>query len=83
MLKTCSACRATAERKDLHKNRYGEYLCRECQAAGIKLTGRQRLRNLIAKIKKHERQAWLIVIRLGMLALALWLLFKMLASVDS
>lgn len=44
ILKVCSACAATVERKNCHKNRYSEYICRRCQAAGTKFTHRaQRL----------------------------------------
>lgn len=38
MLRVCSACSATIERKDCHKNRYSEYICRKCHAAGTKFT---------------------------------------------
>lgn len=38
MLRVCSACGVNIERKDCHKNRYSEYICRKCQAAGIKFT---------------------------------------------
>jgi hypothetical protein len=38
MFRVCSSCSATIERKDCHKNRYSEYICRKCQAAGTKFT---------------------------------------------
>jgi hypothetical protein len=38
MFRVCSACGATIERKDCHKNRYSEYICRKCHATGIKFT---------------------------------------------
>lgn len=38
MFRVCSACSATIERKDCHKNRYSEYICRKCHATGIKFT---------------------------------------------
>jgi hypothetical protein len=28
----------SVKRQDCHKNRYGEYICRTCQASGIKFT---------------------------------------------
>ena len=46
MLRVCSSCGATVERKDCHKNRFGEYICRKCQAAQTNLTWRQRMRYL-------------------------------------
>jgi hypothetical protein len=41
MSRICSACGTVVARKECHKNRYGEYICRECQSAGIKFV-RQR-----------------------------------------
>src|SRR5659263_519003 len=38
MMRVCSACSATIERKDCHKNRYLEYICRKCRAEGVKFT---------------------------------------------
>ncbi len=38
----CSACGNTVSRVDCHKNRFGEYICRECQEAGIKATSKQK-----------------------------------------
>lgn len=44
MSRICSVCGAAVARKDCHKNRYTEYICRKCQAAGIKFTRRGQLR---------------------------------------
>lgn len=49
MLKVCSACGATIERKDCHRNRYSEYICRECHAAGKKFTREGQRRYLMAR----------------------------------
>jgi hypothetical protein len=50
----CSACGATVDRRDCHKNRYGEYICRKCASAGIKFTRRRRLRlRTQAKLRKY------------------------------
>ena len=46
MAKVCSACETTVERHLCHKNRYGEYICRQCQLAGIKFTWPGRWRYL-------------------------------------
>src|SRR5512133_3216109 len=40
MSRVCSACGTSVARGDCHKNRYGEYICRECQSAGIKFVRR-------------------------------------------
>lgn len=38
----CSACRNTVSRVDCHKNRFGEYICQQCQEEGVKATSRQK-----------------------------------------
>jgi hypothetical protein len=83
MLKTCFVCSNTVERADCHKNRYGKYICRKCQSAGVTPTLRQRVRNLIAKMRTMERKLWLMLIRVLLVAFALWIFFRILASVDS
>ncbi len=40
----CSACGNTVSRVDCHKNRFGEYICWECQEDGIKATKKQKSR---------------------------------------
>ncbi len=37
-LRACAACGAMVSRQDCHRNRYGEYICRTCQSAGVKHT---------------------------------------------
>ena len=38
----CSACGSTVSRADCHKNRFGEYICSECQDTGLKATSKQK-----------------------------------------
>lgn len=45
--KVCSACAATVERRDCHKNRYSKYICRRCQATKTKFTHKTRRRDLM------------------------------------
>lgn len=33
--KIFSVCGLTVARRDCHKNRYGKYICKNCQAAGV------------------------------------------------
>ena len=42
MIKQCAACGSQVARKDCHRNRYAEYICRPCQANGVKFTPRGR-----------------------------------------
>jgi hypothetical protein len=78
--KVCSTCDATVERKDCHKNRFAEYICRKCQAAGVKSSWHQRLRHSMKKMLRR--------ILLGLTAAALtillgWMFFNFLARMDS
>jgi hypothetical protein len=41
MSRACSACGAIVAREECHKNRYAQYICRQCQSTGIKFV-RQR-----------------------------------------
>ena len=40
--RVCTACGATVQRRECHKNRYSEYICRNCQSDGIRFTWRAR-----------------------------------------
>ena len=82
-LKTCSACNISIERKNCHKNRYNEYICRTCQSAGVKLTWRRRLKNLRKKLEKIEPKFWRIAIKTGLAVFVLWMLFRTFESVGS
>ena len=73
MFKVCSACAATVERKDCHRNRYGEYICRKCRTAGIKFTWQRRLRH---RTKLMARK-YLPVLPVAALALlVIWVLYE-------
>ena len=41
MLRVCSSCAATVDRKNCHKNRYSQYICQRCQEAGVKFMPRK------------------------------------------
>ncbi len=71
----CATCGNTVERKNCHKNRFGEYICRTCQAAGLKATPLRKQRHVTKKvIKKMTR--WALLLAGG--AVAYLLLTKML-----
>jgi hypothetical protein len=38
MYRKCFSCGATVLRRDCHKNRYGEYVCRACQGGGARFS---------------------------------------------
>lgn len=58
--RVCSSCAASVERQDCHKNRYSQYICRKCQTAGIKFTGRQRLRQRSFMGRRRSLLKWTI-----------------------
>lgn len=49
MTRHCSACGTLVPRKECHRNRYAEYICRACQTKGIKFTRHGRRRHLIKR----------------------------------
>ena len=59
-LRVCSSCAASVERQDCHKNRYSQYICRQCQNAGVKFTGRQRLRQRSSVGRRHSLLKWTV-----------------------
>ena len=80
MQKVCFKCGATVARRECHKNRFGEYVCRTCQAAGIKASWAQRLRQMS---KKMFRQVLLWLAGAAVAALFVWMFFGFLARMDA
>jgi len=66
VLKKCSACGEVVRRRDCHKNRYGEYICRQCQAKGIRFTP--------WRVFLHNGKKWLISFLLLLVATAIVIL---------
>ena len=80
MLKTCSACGSTVSRQDCHKNRYKEYVCRTCQAAGIRYTRAARLTYWL------QRMPFVILwslIGTALIALAIWAFYAAMVGFES
>jgi hypothetical protein len=73
--KTCSACGKKVARQDCHKNRFGEYICRTCQQAGITATKQSRSR---AWLKRAMRRSFwgLMGTVLTLMVLAMLFLFS-------
>ena len=75
-LKVYSARGATVERKDCHKNRYAEYICRPCLAKGRKFThdGRLRYRASWRHVMKWVVPVLLLCVVIAYLAFpAIWI----------
>ena len=48
--RTCDACGARVRRTEVHKNRYRQYICRDCRASGVHAVGRHRVRRWIQRM---------------------------------
>lgn len=48
----CDACGASVQKRDVHKNRYAQYICRECRSSGVKAVGHKSFRYFGSKIPK-------------------------------
>lgn len=57
--KTCSSCGTKVARQDCHKNRFGEYICRNCQQAGVVATRNSRFWAWVKRALR--RSAWGLV----------------------
>ena len=80
VLKKCSVCGTTVRRRDCHKNRYGEYICRPCQANGMRFTPR---RQLIHGGKKWVIRFVALVLMTGVFVVLFWWLGQLLAPSSS
>ena len=78
--KACAACGKIVARRDCHKNRYDEYLCKTCRAGGIKFTQGARLRQ---KSKRVLWRAWLSVTVSGAVIMLVWAVYSIFAHTDA
>ncbi|MCB2040773.1 MAG: hypothetical protein H6929_23085 [Rhodoferax sp.] len=70
MLLICSVCKAPVLRKDCHRNRYDELICRPCQATGIRFSWPRRLQHTPGKL---GLAAWVVLGAMVALLLLAWL----------
>lgn len=80
MPRKCSGCGVTVARRDCHKNRYGEYVCRTCQAAGMKSTRTARWRRWLGQTPGII--LWSLA-GTALIALAIWALYAAMLGVES
>jgi hypothetical protein len=80
MQKVCFKCGETVERRDCHKNRFGEYICRSCQAGGVKASWYRPLSKIV---KMMFRQILLWLAGAAVIALFVWMFIGFLAGMDS
>lgn len=60
-MRTCNACGSCAHRDEVHKNRYGQYICKVCRAGGVRAVGRRRVLHM-ARRMPTALVAFLVVI---------------------
>jgi hypothetical protein len=68
-MKTCVGCGATVARRDCHRNRYGEYVCRTCQEAGIRFSPARSRVYRLTKLLRASR-TWLVCLAVAVAVLA-------------
>jgi hypothetical protein len=75
--RTCGACGASVHRADVHKNRYGQYICNNCRADGVRAVGRQRLRHMVQRMPTALFAFLIVVLVLVLVPLAFFLLTQL------
>lgn len=79
MLKICTGCGASVSRRDCHRNRYGEYICRGCQAVGIRHSPRHIGRRAATWLRPR---LWLVIPLAGLVLLLLWAFYAVVMKVN-
>lgn len=77
--KVCSSCRLVVTRTDCHKNRYGEYICRACQASGVRFTRRAKFGFLGGRLLTW---IWLSLAVLALLSLVSFAVYVLVSETD-
>jgi hypothetical protein len=72
MYRKCFSCGASVLRQDCHKNRYGEYVCRACQASGVRFSKRSGWRYWLSLAPVII--LWSVVVT-ALITLVFWVLF--------
>ena len=77
--KLCAGCRSWVLRDDCHRNRYNEYICKSCQAKGIRFTWGNRLREYS---RRSAVTLSIVAIASAVGMLILWIFYAAFARVD-
>ena len=77
--KICSVCGLTVARRDCHKNRYGKFTCRNCQAVGVKTPRRQRL---LHRSRRAVWGFWLGLVGVVIVGLLAWIAYALFVHLD-
>lgn len=77
--RVCAGCRSLVLRDDCHRNRYHEYICKSCQANGIRFTWRNRLREYS---RRSALTISIVAIASAVGMLILWIFYSVFMRVD-
>lgn len=80
MTLACSSCRIAVLRKDCHRNRYGDYICRACQSAGVRHSLRARVRH---GLRRSLQTAWIALALVLLVLLLGWIWYILFVGGDS
>ena len=69
-MRTCNACSTLVHRDEVHKNRYGQYICKACRADGVRAVGRRRVHHLAQRIPTALVAFLVVIVVLVVLPLA-------------
>ena len=73
----CSACDARVHRAEVHKNRYGQYICKACRSDGVRAVGRRRLHHMVQRIPTALLTFLVVMLVLVLVPLAFFLLAQL------
>ena len=77
--KICSVCGLTVARRDCHKDRYGKYICKNCQAAGVKPGLRERT---LRGARRALRAFWLGLAGVMAAGVLAWIAYALFVHID-
>ena len=78
--KSCASCGVDVARQDCHRNRYGEYICRTCQAAGIRFSPQRRRFHWLHRLVQVSRP-WLAYLAIALaVTVAIYMIIDRVAS---
>lgn len=75
--RTCTACGAWVHRADVHKNRYGQYICMACRSKGVRAVGRRSLRQVVQTMPTALLTFLIVMLVLVLVPLALLVLAQL------
>lgn len=76
-MRNCNACRRRVHRDEVHKNRFGQYICKACRSDGVRAVGRRRVHHLAQRMPTALVAFLVVILVLVVLPLAFMALSQM------